>query len=569
VSTVSYVWFWTFWHWTRESFRSGALLRGPLQGIGSHWDEWFRHEASPDDRRSIELVGGSELSQRRFVGWLVRRWAPEAATADERLPIRFVLGQLAQVPPFDGWRALDACRISYGAQGIAAVVLAEGSRGESSDVRTVEALLLPADADPASRALVPEGFHGDRAELADARHAALSLLNGRGFFRLLLSWIVAGRRPYPRWLSGALRFGWLAAGALIVALLAGPDPREWLLAMSSALAGLWIALALLAVVVIVTLGVRAWLVGRAASAELAQSEVRLRMNGGMTLQGSSAGLPFALDTLLAVFRDGPRRLDRSWLWRRFARRLRADAGLWAATGVVAAEGWVHAVILEPKVRACLRHPEIAGLLMPRQHDASQQSIDRLATSLSSSDREQVARPGWAGVASIGYASAPPQLRGYRCRHLADAVMAIGDLRSRTQVAMNVYAVAVSLAMVAAAPDLRHIISPPPAPAAVGPSSPSPYELWVSLDTPDPEQFSVVFESGFWANRRSEVMAYRGSNPSVRAEIRLSRLTRQTTHDAEDGTVWIERRQRFLNREFAPGERVGRYSFSYLSRLGRD
>ena len=35
---------------------------------------------------------------------------------------------------------------------------------------------------------------------------------------------------------------------------------------------------------------------------------------------------------------------------------------------------------------------------------------------------------------------------------------------------------------------------------------------------------------------------------------------------EDGTVWVERRRRFLTREFAPGERVGRYSLSYLTRL---
>jgi hypothetical protein len=229
---------------------------------------------------------------------------------------------------------------------------------------------------------------------------------------------------------------------------------------------------------------------------------------------------------------------------------------------------VHAVILEPKLRACLRHPGIAGLLMPRQHDASQRAIDRLATSLSS-DRERVAQPLVPATASIGYASASRRLRGYRCRHIADAVMAVGDFRSRTQLTMNVFALGVSVAMLAAAPDLRHIITPPPAPVAMAPSSPTPYELWVSLDTPDPAQFSVVFESGFWANRRSEVAVYGGSNPSVRAEIRLTRLTRQTTQDADDGTVWIERRQRFLGREFAPGERVGRYTFGYLNRLGRE
>jgi hypothetical protein len=42
---MRFVWFWTFWHWSKESFRSGHLLRSPLQGVGGHWDEWFQHEA--------------------------------------------------------------------------------------------------------------------------------------------------------------------------------------------------------------------------------------------------------------------------------------------------------------------------------------------------------------------------------------------------------------------------------------------------------------------------------------------------------------------------------------------
>jgi hypothetical protein len=148
-------------------------------------------------------------------------------------------------------------------------------------------------------------------------------------------------------------------------------------------------------------------------------------------------------------------------------------------------------------------------------------------------------------------------------------MTVGDLRSSLQLAVNAFAVVVSIVVLAAASDLRHILLPPPSPAVVGPSSPSPYELWVSLDTSEPETFYVVLESGFWSNRRSEVARYPGENASTRAQIRLSRLMRQTTHDPEEGTVWIERRQRFLTREFAPGERVGRYSFSYLNRLGRD
>ena len=134
---------------------------------------------------------------------------------------------------------------------------------------------------------------------------------------------------------------------------------------------------------------------------------------------------------------------------------------------------------------------------------------------------------------------------------------------------NAVAGVASTAMLVALPDLRSILIPPPAPAVVAPSSPSPYYLWVSLDTKHPDRFLVVLESGFWSNRRAEVSWQGGANPSLRAEIRLHRLVRQTANDEEDGTVWIERRRRFLMREFAPGERVGHYSFSHVSRLRPD
>jgi len=56
---------------------------------------------------------------------------------------------------------------------------------------------------------------------------------------------------------------------------------------------------------------------------------------------------------------------------------------------------------------------------------------------------------------------------------------------------------------------------------------------------------------------------------MRAEIRLNRLSHQATVDEQDGTVWIERRRAFLNHDYQPGERVGSYSLSYLSKLGHE
>ncbi len=56
-NTLEYLWFWGFWCWSVESFRSGALLNDPAHGIASHWDEWYRYDASPSDREAVAELG--------------------------------------------------------------------------------------------------------------------------------------------------------------------------------------------------------------------------------------------------------------------------------------------------------------------------------------------------------------------------------------------------------------------------------------------------------------------------------------------------------------------------------
>nr|MDP9177517.1 hypothetical protein [Gemmatimonadota bacterium] len=309
----------------------------------------------------------------------------------------------------------------------------------------------------------------------------------------------------------------------------------------------------------------AWLVGRRWRKQLERSQTRLRINGGLALKGGSAGLAFFLNTLLSVYRDHPRPATRSWLWERFFRKLRSDGDSWAATGAVTEHGRIERVTLEPKLRACLRHSEISHVLTPWQPEASQAAIARLASSRVETSRERIPVSGL----TLGFASEKQRLRSHRCRHTAQSIMAVGDLTSRSQMAVNALAVAISIVMLAALPDLRNVLSPPPSPAVVSPSSPSPYYLWVSLDTGRPEAFTVVLESGFWSNRRADVASFEGANGSVRAELRLNRVGFQTTGDEENGTVWIERRRKLLNREYESGERIGSYSFSHITRLGHE
>lgn len=562
---MSFVWFWTFWHWSKESFRAGSLLRNPLQGIAGHWDEWFRHEASEGERTAIAKAGWTEASQRQFIGWLLLHWAREAGLRGNRLARRFVVGQLAHVEPFNQWMAFEKYRQSYGGGGISAIVLTEKSSGEPADVRLVEAIALPADA--TAPAVVAEGFQADSIELETPRRAAMSLLCGKGFLVFLALWLAAGRRPYPQWLKLVLGLGWLVAGALVLYLLLGADAGERLRLLSTTLVVLWSGLVLLAVTVVATQGLRAWHQGRKWSARLRQSQVRLRMNGGLTLKGGSAGLAFCLNTLLSLHRAHPQAARRSWLWLRFFRGLGSQAGSWAATGVITSQGRLKPVVLEPKLRACLQQGNILHVLTPRQRGAGRRAIKSLAGAPLRADRQGTLSTPKFAPTQLGFAAETPHLRSHQCRHVAQTVMVLGDLFSTWQTSVNSFAVIASAAILLALPDLHSIIAPPPAPTAVTPSSPSPYYLWVSLNTQKPDSFYVVLESKFWSNRRTVVKQYGGANASVRAEIRLQRLGHQISSIEADGTVWIERRRRFLTREFAPGERVGRYSLSYLSHLG--
>jgi hypothetical protein len=556
---VQFVWFWTFWHWSTEGFRSGALLRSPLQGIGSHWDEWYRHESSAGDRNEIDLLGANVFEQRNFVCWLARQWAKEARWRDEVLPARYVLAQLSRVAPFDNWTALDKYRTTYAAPGVAAIVLEQESAGESGDVRRVEAVALPLDEDATAAAIVSDGFQTDVGELNAARRAGLSLFAGKGLLVFLGLWLVAGARPYPRYLRLLLTAGWLAVIGMIGRLLIGSDPGARLVILAAILFTLWSALVATAVGVAGTLAFRAWRTGRALKERTERRQLHLRMRDGLSVHGGSAGLAFCLNGLLATYRSHPVVANRSWLWKRFFYRLRRASRTWAATGIVDADGTVDHVVLEPKIRACLRNPTVTDLLTPWQAEAKASAIAKIALT---ARRTGPALHNPALV--LGFASPKRPLRSHRCAHTAQSVMAVGDFTSKSQIVANVIGLAVTVVMALALPDIRNVVQPPEAPRLVGPGSPSPYYLWVSLDTDRPSAFEAELESQFWSNRRADVVAYGGANASVRAEMRLTRNSRPGTIDDEDGIVWIERRRKFLGREFETGERVASYPFAHLT-----
>lgn len=557
---MRFVWFLNFWGWSRESHRAGMILRHPLEGIGGNWDEWFNSEATAVERAEIETVGRSEEFQRQFWEWLGGVWIHEAVRNDNQLALVFVGEELARVAPFDKWTAFARRRVPVPAGSLAAVVLGGESDGQADDVHRVDAILLPMGTSSTSRKIVTDGFQAEATELNAARESALQVLRGGAGWRLLARWVATGRRPYPPWLGAVLTAGWVVVGALIAWLWFGPDPGAHLRAMGAALLGLWGGLVLVAFVVASVQVMGARRAGRSGAAHLASDQLRLRLPGRFTLKGGSAGLPFSIAVLHAVARAYPQSLGRSWLWRQFSDELGKADTIWAATGMTTSAGQVQPVEFPAKLRACLRHGNVSDLLTPVQRESGRDAVRRLTAEVAG--RAPADRPTLADASG----STRKPVRIHRCRHVADAVLAVARLPSARQAWANVLAFVVSVMMVCALPDLRCILFPPPAPVAVAPSSPSPYFLWVSLDTRHPDFFQVVLDSPVWANRRADVGLRRSQPASVRAEIRLVRLSEASIRNLEEGVVWIERRPCFLTRRFEPGEIVGRYTMNYLNRL---
>jgi hypothetical protein len=58
----------------------------------------------------------------------------------------------------------------------------------------------------------------------------------------------------------------------------------------------------------------------------------------------------------------------------------------------------------------------------------------------------------------GFAAGQRKLRSHRCRHAAQSIIAIGDFASKSQLMTNVLALAVTVVMALALPDIRNVLT---------------------------------------------------------------------------------------------------------------
>lgn len=536
-----YHWFWSFWHWCREGHRTGMLLESPLEDLGSHWEEWYTHEAGDNEKAAIEAIAEDPQLQTGFIAWLEAVWQQEAFETTNHLVVPYVLGELHGLAPFSDWRALKAGALLPRELGVAAVVLAEGSQGEASDVRPLETLVLSERGRTRQGRSITKGFHIPPAELEHVRSAVESLFVGPARRRLFFRWWLTlsdEDRSWRGWLEGC---GWACVAGGVLLLLYGPDPGALLPGLALGLVSVWLYLVVAALFRVVRSWRRFSAAGRELADRLRTATIHFGMECALTVKGGSAGLAFGLGVLRAIGRAWPDVAGKSLVWMHFLGALQGTSSRWAATGVLTAEGALKPVQLGCKSDACARKETITDLLVPRSGIEEPKSLR--------GDKEGQVK-----------------VRVHRCSDLVDALTNVGRLKFGAGAVRLAFTATISLTVLAGLGDLVRIIFPPAEPAVTSPASPHPYSLWVTLDTSSPRFFQVVLESNVWANRRVDVKAHDSAPASVRAEIRLLRRTDIPGRDLEEGLVWIERRPCFLFREFEPGERVGRYTLSYINRL---
>ena len=281
------------------------------------------------------------------------------------------------------------------------------------------------------------------------------------------------------------------------------------------------------------------------------------MSDGLCIGGSS-GLAFCLNTLLATHRSHPYVSNRTWLWERFFRGLRGASQTWAATGIVDADGGRRARSAKPEDPRVSREPQCH-----RRADAmaSRGTAER--------DRESRAttRPvqptSLNGGMVLGFASVQRKLRSHRCRHAAQSIMAVGDFSSRSQLTVNVLALAVSVVIALALGDIRNVTEPPLRRESY------PRLAFALLSVGQSRHRTARRFQGRARVRDSGPIVAPTSSPMAVLTRRCGRQIRLTRHgqytiDERDGTVWIERRRTFLTREFQAGERIASYPFAHIT-----
>jgi hypothetical protein len=465
------------------------------------------------------------------------------------------------------------------------VVLKTGRSVEICEMQTVAAPRQDRN-EPGIR--LGRGLDMDPASLEAMLSAATGSLKGFRLAMFLVSWVFAGRRPYPHAWRIAVVIVWCAAGASILQFrfLAMPEGSLVPLALVVFAA---VPVAAIGAAVTAQCVASAWLVARRWRRLLSSSQVHITA-AGFDLDGRSADLPGCLGVLRAAYEARPigpaehylsvplllpalaGRMERrrwlgglswilgrfddrsieapagSWIWHNVFHGLRCGRRQWVSTGELTGERVSPVLQLGQKIERCRREPGVNHLAAP---------LD--------APNKQLTKPYPGGAFRVHPLGSLRQVLLTR-----SGLQNLGPFRRPQLVrwVLTAAALAVFAASAASVPELACLVAPPVAPRLIPETSlvtdERGGELDIGTDATRPECFCIWLESLYW--RAEPSVPARNSSGGSSAQLKVARRTESlgTAVDRLAGWVTIRRRRSFLGREYSPGGAVGRYSLQYIS-----
>lgn len=487
-----------------------ALRFDPLFAAGTAWALWQASLSEDERRRIADLARRMQPKDWEAFAAGVRRWlGPRYDPA----AVEILLLQLGTLEPFREARIEPAPRRVVPWTRFPAVPLNAGE-AQPAEVRSLCAVLRHKEPAQPPVAHSHEAHWGEEP-LAQAYHSLRALLGAPAMALLATRGLSCGWGPGGVAGAGLKLAGWLvvAAGLVALAVLGPWLEQDAVLGVVCLLAALGLALA----------AQQTWMVlhevrrARRLTRTLETHQLVICSDGigdgsGRTfvVRDASFSLAASVAMLAALVQHQPP-ASNSWLWDRLDARLRQRLSGCAFTGVQQGTWRVHPVeaeTLAAKHAACVQHPGVQELYVPRQPPLLP---------------GETPKPGVATADS----RSGDRLRVHPCRELVTLVWSLGGAGSwQTRLLAWLHPSLAALCLLAlgfAAPGVWRIVSAPPAPHFV----PWKCERFETVGTGP--CFRVYLET-----ERAEAFALRSTLPGHEAE---STRFQQDDHNPMEG--WAE------------------------------
>jgi len=603
----------SFWKWAKKEEPQNLLSR-----LGEHWVKWWSGQLFPSEWERIQELGEDPNAQKEFIKW-VCQWAKQLPR--HRQAGNWFLASLARTPPFDGWSSLNRYRTLENLPANNAVILGKERGGGKEDIRRLVTVLVPKLAPGDLDCHIPGVMLLDDRDQPEksarvtpqrALESVFNMLKGSGLWRLMIRWLVFGRKPGregANWFLKALKYGkrfslspdysvglhtgerrllkyvgqltvsvgWIVVIGILLFFLSTPGETfaDNTIIVPWAYRLIWVSLALVlwSCVSAIREVIKAWRQGRRWARLLQESQVCALVSEppAAPVEGPSFGVVLSLSILQALDEADPVTDKQSRFWRSLLDQLKLSASTWAITGEAHGDKVGAVNRLKDKYQAALDHQGIAVLATPDQKEAAsllpvtkrKLNVEREIADLPpESERKRSVGLAPAFVAQAAGVS-ELRLRPYGriaklCMDIGrfNAALPVGRFNINTAIVMNAIHTLLLVVAVTVWSDIRRLEYSPRDPVLSGALAKS-GTLQLVIKTNAPTLFAASFTSDYWANRPVKQFGSTGH-----ADIELERLKNPRVNKLFDGSVELIRLRQFLWRELPP-TRMAKVPLGYL------